>query len=184
MKIREGQFVKDFTVTDIENKEVKLSDFKGQKIILSFYRNVSCPFCNRRVHKLMGMNYKLKESGVQMLFFFESSNEKISSSVFHQGVNPWPVIGDPDKLVYKLYGVEQSVTKMMRTMVSSNMLKAQKDVADLNLPNDKDASKTLIPADIFIGEDFKVVKAHYGKHIDDHVDIDELKQFAGIDRAM
>jgi hypothetical protein len=39
----------------------------------------------------------------------------------------------------------------------------------------------LIPADFFIDENFKIVKAHYGKHLDDHVDIEELKAFAGIE---
>lgn len=180
MKIQEGQFARDFTATDINGNAVKLSDFRGKKIILSFYRNVSCPFCNRRVHQLMGLNYKLKQSGTQILFLFESSNEKISSSVFHQGVSPWPVIGDPEKKVYTLYGVEKSSLKMMRTMVSSNMIQAKKDVESLNLPEDKDASKNLIPADIFIDENFKVVKAKYGKHIDDHVAMEDLKAFAGL----
>ncbi|WP_068475727.1 peroxiredoxin family protein [Saccharicrinis aurantiacus] len=181
MKIQEGQYARDFTVVDIDGKEVKLSDFKGKKMILGFYRNVNCPFCNRRVHQLMGMNYKLKQSGVQMLFFFESSNEKISSSVFHQGVNPWPVIGDPEKNIYKLYGVENSVIKLMRTFIATDAFKAKKDVAELNLPEDKDASQTLIPADFFIDENFKVVMAKYGKHVDDHVGMDELKKFAGIE---
>lgn len=180
MKIQEGQYARDFTAFDIEGNKVNLSDFKGKKIILSFYRNVNCPFCNRRVHQLMGMNLRLKNSGVQVLFFFESSNEKISSSVFHQGVSPWPVIGDPERTVYKLYGVEKSVLKFMRTMIASNPLKAKQETAHLNLPEDKDASQTLIPADFFIDENFKVVMAKYGKHVDDHVDMEVLKTFAGI----
>lgn len=180
MKILEGQFARDFTVADINGNKVKLSDFKGKKIILSFYRNVNCPFCNRRVHQLMGMNFRLKDTGVQMLFFFESSNDKIKSSAFHEGVSPWPVVGDPEKKIYNLYGVESSVFKFMRTMVASNPLKAKKETAQLNLPEDKDASLTLIPADFFIDENFKVVMAKYGKHADDHVNIDELKTFAGI----
>jgi peroxiredoxin len=183
MKILEGQLARDFAVKDIEGNQFKLSDFKGKKIILSFYRNVNCPFCNRRIHQLMSMNLRLKNSGVQMLFFFESSNEKISSSIFHQGISHWPLVGDPERRIYNLYGVENSLLKFMRTMVSSNPLKAKKDVTELNLPEDKEATLTLIPADFFIDENFKVVMAKYGKHVDDHVDIAALKVFAGINHV-
>ncbi len=77
--------------------DVKLSDYRGKKIILSFYRNVSGPFCNRRVHQIMGYNAALKNAGVQLVFLFESSNDKLSTSAFHKGISPWPLIGDPDK---------------------------------------------------------------------------------------
>lgn len=180
MKLKEGNTALDFVAKDIYGKDVKLSDFKGKKIILSFYRNVNCPFCNRRVHAIMGNNLRLRNSGVQLVFLFESSNKKLTSSVFHQGISPWPLIGDPDKNVYRKYGVEQSTIKMMKTMLVSSVNKAKKDTKELNLPEDKDASMNLIPADFFIDENFKIVKAHYGSHLDDHVDIEELKAFAGI----
>lgn len=181
MKLQAGNSAIDFIAKDINGTDVKLSDYRGRKIILSFYRNVSCPFCNRRVHQIMGHSVRLKKAGVQMVFLFESSNDKLSSSVFHKGISPWPLIGDPDKNVYKQYGVEQSTFKMMKTMVVANVGQAKKDVNDFDLPADKEASMNLIPADFFIDENFKIVKAHYGGHLDDHVDIEELKVFAGIE---
>ena len=180
MKLTVGKIAPNFTATDIYGSQVRLSDYKGKKIILSFYRNVSCPFCNRRVHRIMGNMVKLRNSGTQLLFLFESSNEKLAKSVLHQGISPWPLIGDSEKKIYKTYGVENSTMKMMRTMVSTNVMLAMQEAKKLNLPKDKDASMNLIPADFFIDENFKIVKAHYGKHLDDHVDLDELKAFAGI----
>lgn len=180
MKFKAGDLALDFKVADIDNQEVSLSDFKGKKIILSFYRNVSCPFCNRRIHQIMGNNLKLKNSGVQLVFLFESSNEKLKSSVFHQGISPWPLIGDPEKTIYKKYGVEQSTLKMMKSMFVANLGQAKKDTKELNLPADKDASMNLLPADFLIDENFRIVKAHYGYHLDDHISIDEFKAFAGI----
>lgn len=180
MKLQTGNTALDFTAIDIFGKEVRLSEFKGKKIILSFYRNVNCPFCNRRVHEIMGNNYKLKKAGVQLVLLFESSNEKLASSVFHQGVSPWPLLGDPDKKVYTKYGIERSPLKMMKTMFVSSLRQAKKDTEELNLPQDKDADISLIPADFFIDENFQIVNAHYGTHLDDHVSIQELKAFAGI----
>jgi peroxiredoxin Q/BCP len=52
----------------------------------------------------------------------------------------------------------------------------------LNLPTEKDkeATNTLIPADFLIDEQSKIYKAHYGKNLNDHIAIDEIKRFAGI----
>ncbi len=171
----------DFTMNDIYGNPLKLSDFKGKKIVLSFYRNVSCPFCSRRIHAIMGNNLKLKNSGVQLVMMFESSNTKIASSVFHQGVSPWPLIGDPERSIYKKYGVEPSVLKVFNTFLHSSLSKAKEETKSLKLPEDKDATMSLIPADFFIDENFKVVRAHYGKHLDDHVSLDDLKAFAGVE---
>jgi thioredoxin-dependent peroxiredoxin len=178
--IKEGSYALDFTINDIHEHPIKLSDFEGKKIILSFYRNVNCPFCNRRIHAIMGNSLKLKNSGVQLIMMFESTNQKLSSSVFHQGVNPWPLIGDPEKRIYKKYGVESSVIKSITTLLHSSVLKAKADTKELNLPQDKDADQFLVPADFFIDENFKVVKVHYGKHLDDHISLDEIMKFAGI----
>ena len=180
MKLKEGQYASDFNAIDIYGKKIKLSDYRGKKIILGFFRNVSCPFCNRRVHQIMGNSVRLKQKNVQMVFLFESTTEKLSSSTFHQGISPWPLIGDPDKNIYRQFGVENSMLKMMNTMLHSSVAKAKKDTMNLNLPEDKESSMTLIPADFFIDENFKIVKAHYGKHLDDHISIEELKAFAGI----
>ncbi len=181
MKVQAGNNARDFAAKDIYGKDVKLSDYRGKRIILSFYRNVSCPFCNRRVHQVMGYNIRLMNAGVQLIFLFESDKEKLASSSFHQGIIPWPLIGDPEKKIYNLYGVEQSILKTMKTMFATSLSLAKKDTQELNLPKDKDASMNLIPADFFIDENFRIVKAHYGKHLDDHVDMEELIAFAGIE---
>jgi peroxiredoxin len=181
MKLKEGQQALDFEATDIYGKQVKLSDYLGKKIILGFYRHKGCPFCNKRVHQIMGQNFRLQQSDVQMLFIFESSNEKLSSSVFHQGINPWPLIGNPEKDIYKLYRVEFSTAKMLNTVFHVNPIAAYRTTRELELKHDNDATLNLIPADFFIDENLKIVKAHYGEHIDDHVSFDELKAFAGID---
>lgn len=181
MKLKEGNVAPTFKATDIYGQEVNLEDFRGNKIILGFFRNVSCPFCNRRVHQLMGHNLRFQQSGTQLIFLFESSSEKLLQSVFHQGISPWPLIGDPQRKIYNTYGVERSTTSMMRTMLSSSVSKAKKYTREFNLPGDKQASMNLIPADFFINEEREIVKAHYGKHLDDHAPLDELKAFAGIE---
>ncbi len=180
MKLKEGFNAQDFTAQDIYGSQIKLSDYKGKKIILSFYRNVNCPFCNRRIHQIMGKKLWLQESNTQLLFLFESSIKKLNESIFHQGISPFPLIGDPEKKIYQQYGVEKSVLGVLKTPFVSSFSKVLKETQSLNLPKDKDASVTLMPADFFINEQFKIAKAYYGTHLDDHVSLEEFYTFAGI----
>ncbi|MGQ1948371.1 peroxiredoxin family protein [Geofilum sp. OHC36d9] len=183
MKIQAGQTAPDFKAVDIYGKQVRLSDFKGKKIAIGFFRNVNCPFCNRRVHQIMLNNISFKQKDVQLLFLFESPAETLKKSAFHRGISPWPLIGDPKKEIYDQYGVGTSMMGVVRTMLSADMKTANREAKELGLPaeKDKDASMSLLPADFFIDENFKIVKAHYGKHLDDHVDYNELLGFAGIE---
>jgi len=182
MKFFKGQNAVDFSVRDIYGKEIKLSDYKGKKILLGFFRNVNCPFCNLRAHQFSKLREAFEERNLQMIFFFESKPELMLKSIFHRDISPIPLVGDPEKIIYSMYGVERSIWKQMKTSLMPGTSTAMKEGKRLNLPEEKDrgASANLIPADFLIDENFKVVKAHYGEHINDHLSIDEVKAFAGL----
>ena len=52
MRLSPGQPAVDFSVTDIFGNRISLADYRGKKLLLSFYRYAACPFCNYRVHEL------------------------------------------------------------------------------------------------------------------------------------
>lgn len=126
---------------------------------------------------------KMKESfdkhNAQMIIFFESDPKVIQRSSFHQQISPIPLIGDPKKVVYNQWGVESSMMKMMKTMLSAENRQAIKEGQQLDLPKekDKDASMSLIPADFLIDERRIIQKAHYGSHLNDHIDLLEIRDF-------
>ncbi len=43
----------EFAVADVFGVPVRLADYRGQRLLLSFYRYASCPLCNLRVHELL-----------------------------------------------------------------------------------------------------------------------------------
>jgi peroxiredoxin len=182
MKLTVNQNAIDFSIRDIYNHPVTLSDFKGNKIHLGFFRNVNCPFCNLRVHQLSKLNATFAQKNLKVIYFFESDPKHLLKSIFHREISPIPLIGDPLKVIYNLYGVESSVLKMMSTFFAKGTIGAMKNGSALNLPKekDKDATMSLMPADFLINEEFKIVKAHYGKNINDHIPIEEIKAFAGV----
>ncbi|NJM94617.1 MAG: redoxin domain-containing protein [Cytophagales bacterium] len=112
MKLQVGQKAIDFDKETFDGQRVHLAALQGKRILLSFFRNTACPFCNLRVHQLSKLHPELKAQGLEMVFFFESSNKTILRSSFHSGLSPISLIGDPDKEVYRAYGVESNLLKM------------------------------------------------------------------------
>lgn len=181
MKLSKGQQAIDFTIRDAYDSEIKLSSYGGQKILLSFFRNVNCPFCNMRVHELSKMREQIERKGLKMIFFFESNTGHLKRSVFHQEVSPIPLIGDPEKQVYRQYGVEASHLKMLKTFFKSGSMGTMQQGNQLNVPKEKEkhVTQNLIPADFLIDENFIIQKAHYGSNLRDHIPVEEITSFAG-----
>lgn len=180
MKLSKGTKAPDFEMHDINGNLICLSDYRGSKIVLGFFRNVNCPFCNMRVHELMKMKETFDQHNTQLIIFFESDSKVIARSSFHQQISPIPLIGDPEKKVYKQWGVENSMMKTIKTMFSSANRQAMKEGEQLDLPKEKDtaASVTLIPADFLIDEDLMIHQAYYGSHLNDHIGLQEIRGFA------
>ncbi|MFQ3576220.1 MAG: redoxin domain-containing protein [Cytophagales bacterium] len=172
MKLSKSRIAPDFAAIDVHGKEFKLSYHKGKKIVLSFFRNVGCPFCNRRVHQLMGMKLRPEDANTVVVCLFESSNEKLRSSVMMDFVAPWPLVGNHEKNIYKMNGVEESFTKLLVSAFVANAGQARTYINNLGIehPKDPDSSNSLMPADFLIDEQFTIQHGHYGKHIDDHID--------------
>lgn len=183
MKRYNGEEAPDFLINDIRNNPVRLSDYKGKKILLGFYRNETCPFCNLRVHQINKMWPELQQKNVQPLFIFESRPQILLRSIFHESIAPIPLIGDPEKKLYELYGVERSSIKMLSTFLRPSSFETLRQAKEqISIPADKERDPTTnqdrLPADFMIDEQFRIVKAHYGSHLNDHITMDEIKAFA------
>ena len=49
MKIKIGDQIEDFTLPTAEGKKFSMSQTRGQKVLLTFYRVAGCTFCNMRL---------------------------------------------------------------------------------------------------------------------------------------
>src|SRR5688572_14368703 len=100
-----------FNLQDIYGRSIDLEKYRHKRLLIGFFRHAGCPFCNLRVHTLTKVHQELKNKGLEMIFFFESKEQVILRSTFHQGVSPIPIISDPQKSWYRAYGLEPSVMK-------------------------------------------------------------------------
>ena len=173
-KMVAGEPARDFSVTDLSGNEISLGDYRGKRLLLSFYRYASCPFCNLRVAQLIEAYPRLHGKGLELLAFFQSPRESILEYVGKQET-PFPIVPDPERVVYRLYGVEASWMGYVRAM---GRISYYREAGDRGFHRGKvEGARALIPADFLIGPDLKVARAYYGKDIGDHLPIEEIETY-------
>lgn len=64
--IRVGSPAPDFTLSDVDGKTVRLSDFRGQRVVLNFWATW-CPPCRAEMPDLDAVAVEMKDRGVVVL---------------------------------------------------------------------------------------------------------------------
>ncbi|HEU5075733.1 MAG TPA: hypothetical protein VFU02_16185, partial [Polyangiaceae bacterium] len=87
------------------------------------------------------------------------------------------VLGDPTFELYRAYGIERSVAGLLHPRALGSALAGL-----VRAPSNFFANSggiTGLPAEFLIAEDGLVIHAHYGRHADDHLDVDEVLERFG-----
>src|SRR5690349_8962260 len=99
-----GDKAPDFTGRDQNDKEIKLSDFKGKKIALYFYPKDDTPGCTKEACSFRDNFSELNQAGITVLGV--SPDKYTAHQKFIGKYNlPFTLIADPDKNVVALYDV-------------------------------------------------------------------------------
>ena len=69
-KIEKNTLAIEFTSVDYLGKSIDLNDYKGKKVLLSFFRGASCPFCNLRINQLINQFSDFEKQEIQIRTFF------------------------------------------------------------------------------------------------------------------
>jgi len=98
----------DFRLKDENQKEVKLSDFKGEVLLLHFWASW-CPPCIDELPVLMRMAEKMKNDKVRIVMVSLDRSWKEARSVWPPDAKSPNLISliDPDTKVPELYGAFQ-----------------------------------------------------------------------------
>ena len=64
MKLKQGQSAPAFAAQDVFGNTIDLKDYAGHKLMISFYRFSSCPFCNLRVQQILTRFDAFEERGL------------------------------------------------------------------------------------------------------------------------
>lgn len=101
-----GTKAPEFVLSDGEGKEVKLSDFLGQKVVLYFYPKDSTPGCTRQACAFAGAYEAFRQKNVQVIGISRDSVASHQRFAEKYGL-PFILLSDPERKAIEAYGVWQ-----------------------------------------------------------------------------
>lgn len=169
-----------FSLMDIFDRPIDLSKYKGKKVFIGFFRHAGCPFCNLRVHNLVKLREPLLAKNMEMIFFFESRKETMLRSMFHREVSPIPLIADPEKKWYSIYGIEESFAKSTYSHLTTfiqTAIKAQRTKVPMHSMATGESFSTM-PAEFLLDENLVIRKLYYSQTLNDRMSLQVIEEFA------
>lgn len=98
-----GQIAPDFELTSDRGEKVRLSDFRGRKVVLYFYPKADTPGCTKQACALRDI-YPQVESAATVVIGI-SPDKPAALAKFREKYNlPFILLSDPDHQVAKAYG--------------------------------------------------------------------------------
>lgn len=187
MRLQPGQIAPFFAVTDAYGRSVSLTDYAGRRLLVSFYRAAVCPLCNFRLLYFVRHYAEYQQDGLQIVAFFESSPAYIHRYLDRLAV-PFPVIADPVRSVYTLYGTEVSWWGVVRARLGrwSTYRSAAREHVGGNIVQNvahMDGHMARLPAEFLIGPDRRIHTAHYGRDAGDFLPLTSIEAFLGVRAA-
>ncbi|TVP53606.1 MAG: thioredoxin-dependent thiol peroxidase [Mongoliibacter sp.] len=110
MSVEVGKAAPDFESKDQDGNTIKLSDFKGKKVVLYFYPKDNTPGCTAQACNLRD-NYEALQKAGYVILGISSDSEKSHKKFIEKQELPFSLIADEDKTVHEAYGtwVEKSM---------------------------------------------------------------------------
>jgi len=104
MVLTTGQQAPEFTLTDSKGDVHRLSDYRGETIVLYFYPKDDTPGCTKEACSFRDSYQDFKEAGVEVIGISPDS-EKSHSKFIDKYELPFTLLSDPDHQVCEAFGV-------------------------------------------------------------------------------
>jgi thioredoxin-dependent peroxiredoxin len=172
MKLIPGQTAPLFTIKDANDKTISLQDFSNKKLLLCFFRYAGCPFCNLQISKLIERYDNYAKRGLSIIAFFQSPQDTVLQYPGKQKPQ-FPLIPDPEKNIYTLYGVESSIAGL-----AGAVLHAPSMVEAMRFGQGKiDGDLFLMPATILINPNQTIYSTHYSTNLAEKLPLFDIEEF-------
>lgn len=103
-KVTEGMQAPDFTLPDLDEKKVTLSELKGKSVVIRFWADWS-GYAKSEMPEIEPIYKQLKEKGLVVLAVNVAQHPKSAKDFVNYHSLTYPVLADRDSDVAKLYGV-------------------------------------------------------------------------------
>lgn len=110
MSLEVGNLAPQFESKDQNGNVIKLSDFKGKKVVLYFYPKDNTPGCTAQACNLRD-NYEALQKAGYVVLGISSDSQKSHQKFIEKQELPFSLIADEDKSVHEAFGtwVEKSM---------------------------------------------------------------------------
>ncbi|MFI9532958.1 peroxiredoxin-like family protein [Nocardia fusca] len=156
---------------------------------LQFRRFAGCPVCNLHLRSIVSRLADIRAGGIREVVVFHSTATELRK---YTDDLPLDVIADPDRVLYREFGVEAGRRALLdprawpaiaRAVGTELAATARRDDRPAP-PSRPEGGRLGLPADFLITPDGAVLAAKYGEHADDQWSVDELLALSvGHDRA-
>ena len=172
MKFKTGDILPEKVLESITGEPINIPD-PNALIHLQFRRFVDCPICNTHIAQLRKRAGEIKAAGIKEVIFFHSSAKSIRS---YQKDVPFLLVADPNKVFYKEFGVETSLSFLSLNALSALM----RGMAHGHFGLRFSGGPLGLPADFLIAPSGQIKAVTYGTDAYDQWSVDELLAFARI----
>jgi thioredoxin-dependent peroxiredoxin len=114
-RLEAGDKAPAFSLSDADGKTVKLSDFKGRKVIVYFYPAASTPGCTKQACDFRDSLAQLNDAGLDVVGISPDKPEKLAKFRDAEGLT-FPLLSDPDRSVLTAWGTFGEKTMYGKTV--------------------------------------------------------------------
>jgi len=177
MRLKPGTTAPFFQAEALSGKTVSLEDYKNKVLLVKFYRFATCPICNLHLRNFITHFDTLQRQGLSVLAIFHSPKWRIEKTLVHD--LPFQILSDPEKKIFRSYGVESSWAGMFSWNVMRDYALSLKAGFSSGMLSNDGGIKSH-PADFMINKEGKIVYAHYGKNYADSFSVDRVLAIAKV----
>jgi thioredoxin-dependent peroxiredoxin len=127
-RLEVGDTAPAFSLPDADGKAVKLSDFKGRKVIVYFYPAASTPGCTKQACSFRDNLAELNDAGIDVIGISPDKPEKLAKFRDAESLT-FPLLGDPDRKVltaWGTFGEKKMYGKTVQGVIRSTFLVDEK----------------------------------------------------------
>ncbi|WP_104182657.1 thioredoxin-dependent thiol peroxidase [Mycobacterium avium] len=127
-RLAPGDKAPAFSLPDADGNTVKLSDFKGRKVIVYFYPAALTPGCTKQACDFRDSLAELNGAGLDVVGISPDKPEKLAKFRDAEKLT-FPLLSDPDRTVltaYGAYGEKQMYGKTVTGVIRSTFVVDEK----------------------------------------------------------
>ena len=173
MRISAASRLTPRTLRSIHGENVPIPD-RERLIHLQLRRFAGCPFCSLHLHSVAERLDEIESAGIREVAVFHATREELLA---HEPDIPFALVADPDRRLYREFGVERSARAVLDPRAWPYGLRGLlRRWKTLRIP----PANAMLgrPADFLIAPDGQILAAKYGEHAYDQWSVDELLRLA------